>query len=246
MTLQHREASKWVQEEKSLTDYESVGEVIMGVQEELATMERRLKKLEALEAKAIEKECLVTRTVDLGEVRQDLEGWRDAVQKEYDSLLQHQAIQPISGEEFNDMKRSNSQLEVIPAKLVATVKPPQRRKARIVGCGNQALSIEDDLTAGGIDTIALRTIVDGAATNGWQTSVADFKTAFLEAPRSDVGNKCTIVTPPQVLRDLKLMEYGDQERWVVKGGPIRAGGIPKRLGMFPRCENEDHEVERSR
>lgn len=232
LTLQHREASKWVQEEKSLTDYESVGEVIMGVQEELVTMERRMKKLEALEAKAIEKECLVTRTVDLGEVRQDLEGWRDAVQKEYDSLLQHQAIQPISGEEFDDMKRSNSQLEVIPAKLVATVKPPQRRKARIVGCGNQALSIEDDLTAGGIDTIAVRTIVDGAATNEWKISVADFKTAFLQAPRRDVGNKCTIVSPPQVLRDLKLMINGDRERWVVKGALYGLAESPKDWASF--------------
>lgn len=115
------------------------------------------------------------------------------------------------------MKKSNKQLETIPAKLVATIKPPQRRKARVVGCGNQAQTVEEDVTAGGVDTIAVRAIVSGGASNGWQISVADFKTAFLQAPRRDVGNKCTIVNPPQVLRDLKLMEYGDQERWVVKG-----------------------------
>ena len=215
-----------------VSDYENVGEVTMAVQEEIKVMERRLKKMEALEAKAVEKECLVTRTVELAEVRQDLEGWRDAISKEYESLLQHRAIQPIGGAEFEELKNSNKQLEIIPAKLVATVKPPHRRKARVVGCGNQAQWVEEDVTAGGIDTIAVRAIVSGAASNGWKISVADFKTAFLQAPRRDVGNKCTIVTPPQVLRDLKLMEYGDQERWVVKGALYSLAESPKDWACF--------------
>ena len=232
LTLQHREAQQWLLEEKSLSDYENVGEVTMAVQEEINAMEKRFKKMEALEEKAVEKECLVTRTVELAEVRQDLEGWREAISKEYESLLQHRAIQPIGGAEFEELKNSNKQLEIIPAKLVATVKPPHRRKARVVGCGNQAQWVEEDVTAGGIDTIAVRAIVSGAASNQWKISVADFKTAFLQAPRRDVGNKCTIVTPPQVLRDLKLMEYGDQERWVVKGALYGLAESPKDWACF--------------
>ena len=232
LTLQHREAQQWLLEEKSLSDYENVGEVTMAVQEEINAMERQLRKMDALEAKAVEKECLVTRTVELTEVRQDLEGWREAISKEYESLLQHRAIQPIGGTEFEGLKNSNKQLEIIPAKLVATVKPPNRRKARVVGCGNQAHWVEEDVTAGGIDTIAVRAIVSGAASNGWKISVADFKTAFLQAPRRDVGNKCTIVTPPQVLRDLKLMECGDQERWVVKGALYGLAESPKDWACF--------------
>eukprot|EP00434_Breviolum_minutum_P043005 symbB.v1.2.038305.t1/scaffold5919.1/size22459/1 len=131
LTLQHREAQRWLLEEKSLSDYANVGEVTMAVQEEINTMEKRLKKMEALETRAVEKECLVTRTVELAEVRQDLEGWREAISKEYESLLQQKAIQPIGGAEFEEMKNSDKQLEIIPAKLVATVKPPHRRKARV-------------------------------------------------------------------------------------------------------------------
>ena len=232
LTLQHREAQQWLLEEKSLSDYENVGEVTMAVQEEINAMEKKLKRMEALEAKAVEKECLVTRTVELAEVRQDLEGWREAISREYESLLQHRAIQPIGGAEFEELKNSNKQLEIIPAKLVATVKPPHRRKARVVGCGNQAQWVEEDVTGGGIDTIAVRAIVSGAASNQWKISVADFKTAFLQAPRRDVGNKCTIVTPPQVLRDLKLMEYGDQERWVVKGALYGLAESPKDWACF--------------
>ena len=146
LTLQHREAQQWLLEEKSLSDYENVGEVTMAIQEEIKVMEQRLKKMEALEAKAVEKECLITRAVDLAEVRQDLEGWREAISKEYESLLQHKAIQPVGGAEFEELKNSNKQLEIIPAKLVATVKPPNRRKARVVGCGNQAQWVEEDVT----------------------------------------------------------------------------------------------------
>ena len=234
LTLQHREAQQWLLEEKSLADYEQVGEITMAVQEEINNMEKRLRKMELLEAKAIENECLVTRTVDLAEVRQDLQGWREAILKEYESLLQHGAIKPISGPEFEALKKSEKELEVIPAKLVATIKPPSRRKARLVGCGNMVQTMGDgeDLAASGIDTIGVRTIVDGAATRGWKLSTADFKTAFLQAPRREHGNRTTIVTPPQVLRDLQVMKCGDQERWEVKGALYGLAESPKDWSCF--------------
>ena len=43
------------------------------------------------------------------------------------------------------------------------------------------------------------------------------KTAFLQAPRRKVEGKCTIVGPPQVVKDLDIMGYGKDEKWVVRG-----------------------------
>ena len=231
MTMVHKELSKVILEEKSMTDYESVGEVVMQAEQQVKDLEVALRTLEVLEHKAVEEECLVTRTVDLTEVRGSLEDWREAVKSEYESLLSHGAIEPISGKDFEKMKSSEVVIEMIPAKLVATVKPPARKKARIVGCGNMATCTETDLAASGIDTIGVRAMISTTAVRQWHLAVADVKTAFLQAPRRKVENKCTVVCPPQVVRDLDILKLGREERWIVRGALYGLAESPKDWGV---------------
>jgi len=84
---------------------------------------------------------------------------------------------------------------VIPGKLVATIKPPFKRKARLVACGNQATKNEDaEVAAGGLCTVCTRSLVSKAAQCGWGCATAEVKTAFLQAPRREEKGKLTLVT----------------------------------------------------
>lgn len=94
----------------------------------------------------VPKECqetLVTRPVTLEEVRGDLEQWKEALQAEYRSLMDHGAIKPLSEEEFKKVKETNEEVITIPGMLVATLKPPCRKKARVVACGNYVQEAHD-------------------------------------------------------------------------------------------------------
>ena len=232
LTMVHQGLRKVIFEEKSLTDYENVGEVVMQAEKQVEEIERALRKIEALQQMAVQEECLVTRTVDLAEVRGSLEEWREAIRCEYESLLAHEAIEPISGKAFEELRASEVEIEMIPAKLVATVKPPSRKKARLVGCGNMATCTETDLAASGIDTIGVRALISNTAIRQWDLAVADVKTAFLQAPRRKVEGKCTIVGPPQVVKDLNIMRYGKDEKWVVRGALYGLAESPKDWGSY--------------
>ena len=69
-------------------------------------------------------------------------------------------------------------------KLVATVKPPFKRKGRLVACGNQATNYEDaEVAAGGLCAVSTRSLVSKASHCGWGCATVDVKTAaFLQAP----------------------------------------------------------------
>jgi len=99
--------------------------------------------------------------------------------------LKHKAIEPINGEQCQDLQRTD-EIEVIPGKLVATIKPPFNRKARLVACGNQATTNEDaEVAAGGLCTVSTRSLVSKASQCGWGCAAVDVKTAFLQAPRRE-------------------------------------------------------------
>ena len=103
--------------------------------------------------------------------------------------------------------------------LVSTLKPPSRKKARVVACGNHVLSGAErgDLSAGGIDTIAFRSLVSMATSEGFSLGTADVKTAFLQAPRRSTPGRETIVQPPAILKEAGVLSYGWAERWKVMG-----------------------------
>ena len=211
MLLQHRELGQLSKEEKQLSDHLQIGKVVNEIEGRRRSLERALKTMQIQEEEC---ECLAPRTVMMDEVRRDMELRREPIKKEYDSLIQHGAIQPITRSEMEDMK-NNYQVEVVPGKLVAVMKPPGKRKARLVACGNIACQQSDNISAGGLDTIAIRTMICEAAQQRWCLATCDVKTAFLQAPRREGDGKVTIITPPGVAKG--VLRHGEEERWVVSG-----------------------------
>ena len=168
-------------------------------------------KLRSLTAK-IEEEVLQTRIATLDEVRGDLAKWRPAFEKEVKSLTSG-PVTRISGAEFERLK-ADGDMEFLPAKAVASVKP-DKLKARIVACGNYASgdpSDELDISAGGIDSIAIRGVIHAAAKRGYKAGTVDVKCAFLQAPRRG-RCKVTVVEPPHILRQMNLVDK--DEKWLV-------------------------------
>ena len=85
--------------------------------------------------------------------------------------LQDQRTVPISEEQYNQLQEEMGNIETIPAMLVTVVKPPSRKKARIVACGNHsAPNPEDEMgtTAGGLDSIVVRVLVSMASEKQWR------------------------------------------------------------------------------
>lgn len=62
--------------------------------------------------------------------------------------------------------------------------------------------------------------------------MADVKTAFLQASRRKVKGNCTVASPPQVVRDLGIMRFGKEERWVVRGALYGLAESPKDWGCY--------------
>ncbi len=185
--LQHEELSKLRIEEKNTNDYEVMAHSLAEIDGQLKELEARLKRVSAAEEHQVMEECLVTRTVPNEEVRANLQDWIPAMEDEYKSLLQHGAIRPLSEAEYKKIKNGPEVLDVIPGLVVATVKAPNaRKKCCIVGCGNfvsKENAITDNISAGGIDGIALRTLASSAARRNWNLASVDVKTAFLQAAR---------------------------------------------------------------
>ena len=92
-------------------------------------------------------EVLQTTTVSLDEVRKNLQEWIPAMKNEYHSLTEEtQAIIPVEEGQL-DM----SQVELVPGKLVCTVKAGPnggRKKVRGVVCGNLLNEANDPAPAG--------------------------------------------------------------------------------------------------
>lgn len=155
---------------------------------EVQRLEGAFRGLAKLEPTVKEQETLVTKTLTLDEVRKELAEWNDPIKAEYDSLLKHKAIEPINREQHQELQRTHD-IEVIPGKLAATIKPSFKRKARLVACGNQAITNEDaEVAAGGLCTVSTKSLVPKA--------------------------KLTLVTPPAITKEVQVC---GQEWWLVKG-----------------------------
>ncbi len=85
--------------------------------------------------------------------------------------LQDQRTVPISEEQYNQLQEEMENIETIPAMLVTVVRPPSRKKARIVACGNHsAPNPEDEMgtTVGGLECIVVRVLVSMASEKQWR------------------------------------------------------------------------------
>lgn len=219
--VQLRELRKLEQEERALFEDDIGAQVPGHLKKEREKIEKKLRALQMVqeELQQPDQETLVTRSVPLEEVKKGLKEWTPALEAEYRSLLTHKAIVPIDEREYQQIREECKVVESIPGMLVATLKPPARKKARVVACGNHVQSGAErgDLSAGGIDAIAFRSLVSAAVREGFSLGTADVKTAFLQAPRKGLPGRETVVQPPTILKEAGILKYGWSERWKITG-----------------------------
>ena len=158
---------------------------------------------------------LPTRVIPITEVHAGVNSWRESLGAELDSLVtEHQAVSPLTEEEVRALE-CDSAIEVVrmPGKVVAAIKPPLKRKARLVACGNYLHRPRDrssptldrrDIYAAGLDTVSLRTQIAVGSRKGWQCATLDVRTAFLTAPyqasrSTNVKQRVVVVKVPRAM-----------------------------------------------
>ena len=162
-------------------------------------------------------EVLQTKIISPKEVSRDWKKWIEAVDSEYTSLTKEkEALRKLSPEEIEEMKkdaaRSGKGIEIIPSKLVCTVKPaPQggKRKIRWVACGNlEPKKDGEENFSSGADATSFRALLYVSSRQQWKAFVLDVRTAFLNAEMKQNENEDLILVKPPYL----LIEKGYLER----------------------------------
>ena len=178
---------------------------------------------------------LQTQRVSVHEMRQDLGAWKDAIAEELTALITiHQAVRLITKTELQELEASGVRVQVVPGKLVFSIKAPDRRKrARLVACGNYLPDAQSSHTglinpasssssgpsstaakaesrreiyASGLEAESLRLQLRWAAGSKWDGVVIDVKTAFLLAPaRRRDGSKIAVAVP-RLIVDAGLLD----------------------------------------
>ena len=215
---QHVELQKYVKElaaqlqggDMEAGDMVNMGKVVAQVKLMEDQMVDHDIKVRTMMAK-VEEEVLQTKVIPLEQVRASMDDWQDAFRKEYENLTSG-PVTRITQKEFEELKATH-EVEVVPAKAVATRKP-DKRKARFVACGNYSTSVpENDVSTGGIDSAAIRALVHVAAIRNYEVGSIDVRAAFLQAPRRTSSGRVTIVEPPNILLAMGLIQPG--EKWRV-------------------------------
>ncbi len=175
---QHQRVKNMVQEEiADILEGKPTDGLVKDWLRETQAMEKILEVKSKIRALAVP-EVLQTRTVPLEEVRQHLEDWRPAFEKEYNTLTAG-PVEVLSKEQSEELRRSGAEIEVLPMKAV-TVMKPDKYKARFVVCGNFAMETADeDTSVGGVCTIAVRSLVHRTVLAGWKLGTIDVAAAFL-------------------------------------------------------------------
>ena len=166
---------------------------------------------------------LHTRLVSNEEVRENLYAWKSAMEKEYQSLIEKGAIEPVSEDQVQAWISSGEQVEVLPGRGVASEKPQpgaaHRKKYRAVICGNFQAPHPDrskeTLYAGGADSVSIRTCLRWAGLRNAGASIVDVKTAFLNAPVDASESKYLICNPPRHM--IMAGVVPQRTRWRVHG-----------------------------
>ena len=134
---QHQRMKIMVQEEMAeLLEGKTTNGWIPELVEETKAMEQALAVTRALKALAVP-EVLQARTVPLEEVRKEMELWKPAFIKEYETLTSG-PVEVLTEEQYQNLRDSGVPIEILPTKAV-TVRKPDKYKARFVVCGNMAM-----------------------------------------------------------------------------------------------------------
>jgi len=214
------EAAQLLQSEGCQESTAAATEVMTKAVKEIEELERQLvdqQKVQEVKirslTKQVEEQVLQTRVIPMEEVRQDLERWKPAFEKEVNSLVGGPVV-PVDAKEIQEMKDKGMELEILPMKAIASKKPPDRLKARIVVCGNFSEQPEgENISVGGACAQAIRCVCHTAAMRRWGLGSIDVTGAFLQAPRRP-RNKVTLTEPPSVLKEMNLV--GKDTKWRVE------------------------------
>ena len=128
---------------------------------------------------------LRTKIVSVQDFLKEKDLWGPAIRAEMDQLFteKKQALRRTTMAELQELRGRGVEVELVPSKLVITLKPGPRRKVRIVACGNFIESrAGEELFAAGADASALRFTLKVAAEEKWKILTVDIKVAFLNAP----------------------------------------------------------------
>ena len=172
---------------------------------------------------------LQSRTVSQDEVRRNLQEWVPAMGEELQALVQnHEAMSHIIAHDLKTMEENGVVVQLIPSKMVFTLKSPDRRhRARLVACGNYIPRMSDTgsslegaakgssmrekleerrwICAIGFDSDTLRIQLRYAAGRTWRCFAIDIKTAFLLAPARQSNGSRIVIKPPRILIDANLI-----------------------------------------
>ena len=231
-------------EEERKRDLERLSNVVLEesvimLKDEVKVMDvvyEELKKVKSAMPKE-EESVLRTRIVSPKELLSEAPKWDEAIKKELHQLFEEkQALKRISEDEVEHLRKKwGRHLEILPSKVVITLKPGPRRKIRLVACGNfvdQSTPDQKDqcLYASGADAVCLRYVLKQAAEKSWGATVLDIRTAFLNAPLDveDDGQDPTVVVlkPPLLL--IKTGHVGVKEFYLAQKAMYG-------LRQSPRC-----------
>jgi hypothetical protein len=145
MIAEHEGLLRWTREERHLAKDASTMQVMLEAEVIAQQLEQQLEDKfnrrrsirKAWVQEKDEEEVLQTRVVSAEEVRRDLEGWKPIFQKEYEALVSG-PVEAITEREVRRMQEEGVKVEILPAKAIASKKPPNRKKGRVVVCGNFA------------------------------------------------------------------------------------------------------------
>ena len=184
--------------------------------EEIRVLETMLEEVAVRSIQEVgSNQVLQTRLVAMDEVRRDMKNWKQAFAEEVEALTST-ALEPIDEEKFNQLLAGPMEVECLPMRGVASLKPPCRRKARIVVCGNYASEKEDealDNSVSGVDSVCIRTFINAAVQYNWTAGSIDVSKAFLQAPRRTATKRITIGMPPKIVTDMELVPKG--QKWII-------------------------------
>ena len=176
----------------------------------------RLKKM--AEVKEDGDEILQTKVISPKEVIRNWSEWIPSVKSEVESLtIEKAALKELSKDEVKALKKKaeeeGKKLEIIPSKLVLTVKPSPdhkegKKKTRWVVCGNYEEKKEgEENYSGGADATSLRLLVWIASRMKWAGCILDVRTAFLNAQmEQEPDEDLLLVQPPHILKEMKFLD----------------------------------------
>ena len=225
------QAAKEVLEIESLRMLEDEDQVARIVYHHLKLMMKEVKK-----GNEEDEEVLRTKVVPVAQFLKEADLWTAAIEAEMNQLFQEKgALRRSSMSQLQRMREAGMEVELIPSKLVITMKPGPKRKIRIVACGNYVESKGEELYAAGADASALRLVLKVTAEKEWELLTTDVRVAFLNAPLMTTlkdgteGNFVFALKPPSLLIRLKFAR--EDEVWVAERAMYGLRQAPRRWSI---------------